>query len=100
MPKPQLFDAIEQKRIVMDDELFPNPRSIKQVHWSPDSSRFFFLYNQRGHQVLCIITVDARTGDMQVVIDEQSKTFIDYDIHGLIYRPMHFDPGYEYPVVE
>ena len=41
----------------------PTPRASSEVRWSPDSSRFTFLYNQRGHQVLRLIAVDAATGE-------------------------------------
>src|SRR5262249_26506200 len=37
-----------------------------------------FLYNQRGHQALRLVSVDAATGAAKVVIDEKSDTFIDY----------------------
>ena len=76
--KPHLFHISEKRHIVIPDELFPNPWSISEIRWSPDSSRFTFLYNQRGHQVLRIIGVDATTGQPHAIIDEQSKTFIDY----------------------
>ena len=77
-PKPQLFEVHSKRRIAISDELFPNPWSISRLHWFPDSNSFSFLYNQRGHQVLRIISVDADTGRARSVIDEQSKTFIDY----------------------
>ena len=48
------------------------------MRWEPDSKRFTFLYNQRGHQMLRIIAVDAETGEARAIIDEQSPTFIDY----------------------
>ena len=76
--KPHLFHISDKRRIPIPDELFPNPWSISEIRWSPDSSRFTFLYNQRGHQVLRIISVDAATGQPSAVIDEQSETFIDY----------------------
>lgn len=76
---PHLFDVGSQKEISVSTELFENPwMSPPQIEWSPDSSRFFFTYNQRGHQVLRVISVDAETGEAQVVVDEQSDTFIDY----------------------
>jgi dipeptidyl aminopeptidase/acylaminoacyl peptidase len=78
MAKPQLFDVISQRQIPVSDELFANPWSVSEVRWDADSSRFTFLYNQRGHQVLRIVGVDAATGIVKPVIDEQSKTFIDY----------------------
>ncbi|HUU15948.1 MAG TPA: DPP IV N-terminal domain-containing protein [Sedimentisphaerales bacterium] len=76
--KPQLFNVTRQRHISISNELCPNPWSISEVHWAPDSGRFTFLYNQRSHQVLRIISVDAGTGEVRAIIDEQSKTFIDY----------------------
>lgn len=76
--KPYLFDVITERHISIPDELFPNPWSLSEIRWAPDSSRFTFLYNQRGHQILRIISVDAHTGEPRTIVDEQSKTFIDY----------------------
>ncbi len=76
--KPQLFNVVLQHQIPVSDELFENPWSISDIRWSPDSERFTFLYNQRGHQVLRIISVAADTGETSTIVDEQSKTFIDY----------------------
>jgi len=76
--KPQLFDVIAQRQIPVSDELFANPWSVSDVRWDLDSSRFTFLYNQRGHQVLRIVGVDANTGTARAIVDEHSQTFIDY----------------------
>ena len=76
--KPHLFHISDKRHIAVPDELFPNPWSISDIRWSPGSGRFSFLYNQRGHQVLRIISVDTTTGQPHAVIDEQSETFIDY----------------------
>jgi dipeptidyl-peptidase 4 len=76
--KPQLFDVPGKRQIPVSDELFPNPWSISDLRWEADSSRFTFLYNQRGHQVLRIVAVDAKTGEARPIVDEQSKTFICY----------------------
>ncbi|MHC4520959.1 MAG: DPP IV N-terminal domain-containing protein, partial [Planctomycetota bacterium] len=76
--KPHLFDVVNKRRVEVSDELFPNPWSISEIHWWPDSSRFSFLYNQRGHQVLRIISVDAESGQARTIVDERSDTFIDY----------------------
>ena len=43
--KPVLFDVVSRKNIPVSDKLFENPWSIKQIRWSPDSSRFTFFYN-------------------------------------------------------
>lgn len=76
--KPHLFDVESKRHIGISDELFPNPWSISDIRWSPDSSWFTFLYNQRGHQVLRIVGVDAATGKARTIVDETSETFIDY----------------------
>jgi dipeptidyl aminopeptidase/acylaminoacyl peptidase len=76
--KPHLFDVIERKQIPVSDDLFQNPWSNTGIHWAPDSRCFTFLYNQRGHQVLRVVAVDAKTGAARAIVDEQSQTFIDY----------------------
>jgi len=76
--KPCLFDPAQAVEIPVADTHFSNPWSITDVRWQPDSKRFTFLYNQRGHQVLRIVGVDAETGAAAPLVDEQSKTFIDY----------------------
>jgi dipeptidyl aminopeptidase/acylaminoacyl peptidase len=76
--KPHLFDVASRAEIPVADTLFPNPWSLDEVRWSPDSKRFTFLYNQRGHQVLRVVSVDAATGEARPLIDETSPTFIDY----------------------
>lgn len=77
-PRPQLFHVPERRRIAISDELFPNPWSLTEFRWEPDSSRFTFLYNQRGHQVMRVMAVDAATGAARALVDEQPATFFCY----------------------
>jgi dipeptidyl aminopeptidase/acylaminoacyl peptidase len=76
--KPHLFDLAAKQEIPVSDELFPNPWSISRLRWHGDSSRFTLVYNQRGHQALRVVAVDAASGKAASIVDEQSKTFIDY----------------------
>lgn len=76
--KPRLFHLETKKRVDISSDLFANPWRISRVTWQPDSSRFRFLYNQRGHQVLRIMVVDADTGEAAALVNEESETFIDY----------------------
>ncbi len=78
LTKPRLFHLADKKQIPIDDALFPNPWQLDNVRWQHDSQRFTFLYNQRGHQVLRIVVVDANTGEAGALVDERSETFIDY----------------------
>ena len=61
MSKPHLFE-VSGKEIKLDDALYENPWSITDVRWAKDWSRFTFLYNQRGHQILRILAVEAANG--------------------------------------
>jgi dipeptidyl aminopeptidase/acylaminoacyl peptidase len=76
--RPMLFHIANRTWIPISDVLFPNPWSIGDIRWSADSSRFTFVYNQRGHQVLRLVAVDAATGAATTLVDEKSDTFIDY----------------------
>jgi dipeptidyl aminopeptidase/acylaminoacyl peptidase/uncharacterized protein (DUF885 family) len=76
--KPRLFDLEAKREVPVADALFPNPWSIGDLRWSRDSSRCTFLYNERGHQVLRLVAVDAASGEARAIIDERSATFIDY----------------------
>ncbi len=75
---PRLFHVEAKTEIPISQGLFPNPWSIDEVRWSPGSSRFTFAYNERGHQTLRVIGVDAATGAATAIVDETSPTFIDY----------------------
>ncbi len=80
-PRPALFDVATKKQIPVSDALFPNPYTESgsmDIRWEKDSSRFTFRHNQRGHQVLRIIGVDAKNGEVSAIVDERSQTFIDY----------------------
>ncbi|MHA3772997.1 prolyl oligopeptidase family serine peptidase [Verrucomicrobiota bacterium sgz303538] len=76
--RPRLFDINLRQQVPIKEELFQNSWDIGQMRWAPDGSRFTFLFNQRGHQVMRVIAVDASTGEARGVVQEQSSTFIDY----------------------
>ncbi len=76
--KPHLFDVPAHEQVAVDDALFQNPWSIDAIRWDADSSRFTFLYNQRGHQVFRLVAVDATTGEARTLIEETPPTFVDY----------------------
>ncbi|MCC6731178.1 MAG: DPP IV N-terminal domain-containing protein [Chthonomonadales bacterium] len=78
LDRPHLFDVRARREVPVDDALFPNPWAISDVRWDPDSRRFTFVYNQRGHQVVRLVAVDAATGAASAVVDERSRTFVDY----------------------
>jgi len=76
--RPALFDIKTKKQISVDTQAFENQFDVSNPKWNENSSAFTFDFNQRGHQVYQVIAVDGTTGAVLVIIDEQSKTFIDY----------------------
>ena len=78
-PQPVLFSADEEWQArPVQDELFSNPFSLRELRWRSDSQLFSFLYNERGHQRLSLISVDAVSASPEIMIDERSDTFICY----------------------
>jgi dipeptidyl-peptidase-4 len=77
--RPRMFDLTTRQEIPTDDMLFKNPYQINSLNggWNAEGTEFRFLYNQRGHQVLRVVGMNIR-GDVRAVIEETSKTFIDY----------------------
>jgi len=75
---PGLFDVAEKKQIHIDGQSFENQFSLNRLKWRDDSRAFTFEFNQRGHQVYKVVEVNAVTGNVKIVIEEKSKTFIDY----------------------
>lgn len=76
--KPRLFAVEGGREIPVDDSLSPNPWSIDSARWSDDSARFRMLYNQRGHQVMRLLSIEAATGAVRPLVEEVAATFIDY----------------------
>lgn len=74
---PRLF-ASDGREIVLDRTLFANPWSISEPRWSADGRTFFFLFNQRGHQVVRMLAVDVGSGQVRTVAEDTSLTFVDY----------------------
>ena len=85
-PKPRLFDIANRKEIPLSDALFDNPWEITEAAWSPDSAEFSFLYNQRGHQIMRLVGIRADSGAARTILEETSKTFIDYSSKTFLHR--------------
>lgn len=82
LPQPQLvITRTDGQKIPVPSDRYENPFSPEgrlDVTWAPDSSEFYFDYNQRGHQLYRVLAANAKTGTMRVVVEETSKTFIHY----------------------
>jgi dipeptidyl aminopeptidase/acylaminoacyl peptidase len=77
-PRICVFSADGKQRFVADDELSPNPFDIRDLSWRPDGSAVRFVNNERGHGRLTVVELNAKDGSCRAIVDEKSKTFIDY----------------------
>ena len=91
--QPVLFHIDSKEEVQIDNALFSNPYDLSPLDWWKDSRGFTFEYNQRGHQVYRLLEVNAATGKARKLIEETSKTFINYEPlsrnqfdHGKYYR--------------
>jgi dipeptidyl-peptidase-4 len=79
--RPVVFELAERKArtFTVTDAEIPNPWSIENLRWSPDSQRLTFHYNQRGHQVYRLMEINtAAEGKIRTVAAETPATFVDY----------------------
>jgi dipeptidyl aminopeptidase/acylaminoacyl peptidase len=76
--QPVLFQRKTRQELPIDNALFPNPYELIRFRWWKDSRGFTFEYNQRSHQVYRVIEVDAATGKARTLLEETSKTLVDY----------------------
>jgi dipeptidyl aminopeptidase/acylaminoacyl peptidase len=76
--RPVLFNVEEKKQIPVNAKAFENQFALDLTGWQKDSKSFTFEFNQRGHQVYQVVSVNAQTGETKIIIDEQYKTFFDY----------------------
>ncbi len=80
--QPVLIDIPRQTATVIPGDSFTNnftPDAELDIRWSPRGHEFYFDYNQRGHQLYRILAVNATNGAVRTVVEERSKTFIDYE---------------------
>lgn len=75
---PQLFLVDQRKQIQVSHEQFAEQYNLSGFRWRSDSRSVTFEYNQRGHQRYKVVEIEATTGKVNVLIDEQPKTFFDY----------------------
>jgi len=80
--RPRLFRLSDRTEIPISTDLFADPWQVEFLRWSDDGSRFWLLYNQRGHQRLRVLEVMLETGTVRAIVDEHSDTFIHYSSNG------------------
>ncbi|KAI8293579.1 hypothetical protein K4K56_004372 [Colletotrichum sp. SAR 10_98] len=76
-PKVRNVHLKSKEEIKTSDDLFQNPYSTENIGWNDDGTEYRFIFNERGHQHLRLLGIRA-TGEVRLLIEEESDTFIDY----------------------
>jgi dipeptidyl-peptidase 4 len=85
---PVIIDVAARRVVPSPDRerLTPNPWSIDRLAWSADGRELSFVYNERGHRVMRVLAMDAESGAMRAIINEECATFFDYAGKFLFHR--------------
>lgn len=75
--RPCLFNLSTRTEIAVDNALFANPYVITNIGWSSDSQKYYFVFNERGHQHFRLLEIN-QDGAVKVLAEEKSDTFVDY----------------------
>ena len=75
---PCIYEVETGKAVIPSTGLFDRQYALHSLRWQPDSKTVTFEYNQRGHQVYRILELSAETGNVRPLIEESSKTFVNY----------------------
>ena len=71
-----VFEIAGQKQIKPDVDRFEHEWLTPQLHWEEDNEHFSYQQEDRGHQRMRLIEVDAHNGAVRNLVDERTKTFI------------------------
>ena len=84
--QPVLIQVNNANARQIDNQLFSKPYTLDRVSWLPDSSGFVFRYTERGHQLVRIIAVNAKTATAKALLSESSDSFINQ--WGAFFQPL------------
>ena len=76
---PVIFDIATGNKKIVSTDLCKNQMDLKGFEWLPDSKSVIIEYNQRGNQVYRVLEISATTGEIKTLIEETSKTFVNYN---------------------
>lgn len=71
-----VFDVVSHKQTKPAVDRYEHEYEPPRVHWRKDGSHFAYMQEDRGHQRLRVIDIDARDGSVRNLVDETTQTFI------------------------
>lgn len=80
---PCIYEVETGRAIIPSTELFDKQYELFWFRWNEQGTGVTFEYNERGHQIYRLLELSAETGDVRVVVEEKSNTFVN---HQRMYR--------------
>ncbi len=78
---PVIFDTQTGEKREADTSLCTPQYELGTFAWTPDSREVTMEFNERGHKTYSILAMSAQTGQMRTIVEETSKTFVNYTRH-------------------
>lgn len=79
MNHPVLFDVESGEKTAIEVPNVMSQYELGNFQWADDSESFTFDFNKRGHQQFIIYRVDVQDGKADVLVNEESDTFVYYN---------------------
>jgi len=75
---PTIIDVKSGKQVVADAHLIENQYELEWMQWAEDGSAVTMEYNQRGHHLYQLLSMDANSGTLRTIVEERSDKFVNY----------------------
>lgn len=75
---PVIIDVKSGKQVVADAHLIENQYELEWMQWAQDGSAVTMEYNQRGHHLYQLLSMDTNTGKLRTIVEERSDKFVNY----------------------
>ncbi len=75
---PTIIDLQTGSQVSADPHAIENQYELEWLQWSEDSKYVTMEYNQRGHHLYQVLSMDASTGALRTVVEEKSDKFVNY----------------------
>lgn len=75
---PVIIDVKKGTMVEADRRQIDNQYELGWMQWSEDGREVTMEYNQRGHHLYQVLAMDAQTGRLRTVVEEQSQKFVNY----------------------
>lgn len=76
--QPVIIDVASGKRVEADLHAIENQYELEWTQWLPNGREVTMEYNQRGHHLYQLLSMDAETGALRTIVEERSDKFVNY----------------------